>query len=678
MLADFSSNWSTSWTPYHPSSTNYAQTGSMNHWIARCDGGPSQASVDSAFAEAAATGKPVIYCWYGHDREPMSSYITSLQTYLDSSALASGVKFKYATSKEAMQAVMGTTDTTPPTLAVTQGSGTTFNITSNEAVWNNAPYVAARYLTPGGLLKYIHTPATLTVANTWTAQVPATQSFTTTIPPEKYSPVAVSATHSDGSFPPALAIDGNDTTYWDSGVSYGLPQSITVDLGSIQPVPMLTVHFYDLDARTYTYSIDASTDGTNWTPIVTSSTVHGTATHNFDPAISMRYARVNVTAGSASAIAHIFEITLYKTTTTTTVTETGNLQQVGVGALDLSGNSAVASNILTPLADLSITKTAAPASIRLGAGNLTYTLTVTNHGPSTATGAQVTDTLPTGLTLVLATPSQGTGCSGTSTITCSLGNLANGASASVNIVVTPTAENTYVNTSTVSAAETDLFPANNSASVTTTVGNPVVYIVNAVDTEAFNDHPTTPQHVPFDLHNFIKGQSTYIEPLMADSFRNANKDSFGTPFKMTWYVEMDNFINNGVYGDGAPMNYLTLYNTFVSNFTPELTTWGDELAYHHHFWAWNGTSWAQGTYEQQALTGPYDEHNNALDRMILDAGFFPTDFRSGWLTTSNPLQGWIEKWMLADFSSNWSTSWTPYHPSSTNYAQTGRDRKSVV
>ena len=81
------------------------------------------------------------------------------------------------------------------------------------------------------------------------------------------------------------------------------------------------------------------------------------------------------------------------------------------------------------------------------------------------------------------------------------------------------------------------------------------------------------------------------------------------------------------------MNYLTLYNTFMSNYGTELHTWGDELAYHHHFWVWNGSSWAQAGHEA-CHDGPYDEHNNALDRMILDAGFFPTDFRSGWLNDS--------------------------------------------
>ena len=55
------------------------------------------------------------------------------------------------------------------------------------------------------------------------------------------------------------------------------------------------------------------------------------------------------------------------------------------------------------------------------------------------------------------------------TVNCNLGDLANGTSASITIVVTPTRPGTLANTATVSGNETDPNPLNNSATATTTV-----------------------------------------------------------------------------------------------------------------------------------------------------------------------------------------------------------------
>jgi uncharacterized repeat protein (TIGR01451 family) len=124
--------------------------------------------------------------------------------------------------------------------------------------------------------------------------------------------------------------------------------------------------------------------------------------------------------------------------------------------------------LLTPLtADLSITKTASPNPVTVGA-SLTYTLTIANHGPSDATGVVVTDTLPASESFVSTTPSQGT-CTGTSSISCNLGSLANGASATVSIVVTPTQAGAISNTASVSGDQYDSDRDNNSDTQTTTV-----------------------------------------------------------------------------------------------------------------------------------------------------------------------------------------------------------------
>jgi uncharacterized repeat protein (TIGR01451 family) len=126
--------------------------------------------------------------------------------------------------------------------------------------------------------------------------------------------------------------------------------------------------------------------------------------------------------------------------------------------------TAIRTDANTP--DLSIVKSA-PPSVTQGQ-NITYSITVSNAGPISATGVTVTDTLPAGTSIYSANASQGS-CSGAGTITCSLGTIASAASATVTIVVTANTPGTVNNTATVSANETDPTPANNSSTAGTTV-----------------------------------------------------------------------------------------------------------------------------------------------------------------------------------------------------------------
>jgi len=123
-------------------------------------------------------------------------------------------------------------------------------------------------------------------------------------------------------------------------------------------------------------------------------------------------------------------------------------------------------------ADLSISKTDSPDPVVQG-NNLTYTITVTNDGPLAATNVVVTDNLPakSDIDFVSATSPAGSCDMTGNTVTCNLGTLANGATATVTIVVKAKHTGTLSNRATVASPE-DNTPVNNSATATTTVTNP--------------------------------------------------------------------------------------------------------------------------------------------------------------------------------------------------------------
>ncbi|MGE0820512.1 MAG: SBBP repeat-containing protein [Candidatus Binatia bacterium] len=120
-----------------------------------------------------------------------------------------------------------------------------------------------------------------------------------------------------------------------------------------------------------------------------------------------------------------------------------------------------------PCADLKLTMTDDPDPIAVG-NNITYTLTVTNLGPDIATNVMVTDTLPSDVTLLSATPSTGA-CTGTTTVTCSIGTLTLTQTATITIVAQALTAGAPINKASVTSSGPDLDVNNNDASVVTSV-----------------------------------------------------------------------------------------------------------------------------------------------------------------------------------------------------------------
>src|SRR5205085_1145497 len=122
----------------------------------------------------------------------------------------------------------------------------------------------------------------------------------------------------------------------------------------------------------------------------------------------------------------------------------------------------------------SLFESAAPSAVAPGT-ELTYTLTATNAGPSDADNVSLTDSIPAGTSFVRV--AQGS-CATSGPITCTVGALANGASATVVLVVRVNASavpgDTITNTARVfNTPAIDPVPANNNAIATATVGGRV-------------------------------------------------------------------------------------------------------------------------------------------------------------------------------------------------------------
>ncbi len=114
---------------------------------------------------------------------------------------------------------------------------------------------------------------------------------------------------------------------------------------------------------------------------------------------------------------------------------------------------------VTAVADLAVGK-AGPAGIVFGA-NFSYTISVTNFGPSTAAGISVTDSLPAGLVFISSVPVATTNAS--QIIWTNLGSLAAGVTTNLTITVNATARGSVTNIATGGSPTFDPNPTNNTS-----------------------------------------------------------------------------------------------------------------------------------------------------------------------------------------------------------------------
>lgn len=205
------------------------------------------------------------------------------------------------------------------------------------------------------------------------------------------------------------------------------------------------------------------------------------------------------------------------------------------------GNDSANANAVTVerRSNLAIAGNANPATVNL-TGTLTYTLTISNLGPDDATNVQVVDALPNSgpniYTLTLANPSQGV-CNGTTTVTCDLGTIANGGSATITITGTSAIDPNlssvaFSHTPTVATSPVsinDPVAGNNNILISSTVRRQADVSVGVVATPdpSGTNNPLT---YTVTVTNFGPDPATNIQ--VVDNFQNSSPNIY-TPTTIT-------------------------------------------------------------------------------------------------------------------------------------------------
>ncbi|MDX1626050.1 MAG: DUF11 domain-containing protein [Wenzhouxiangellaceae bacterium] len=132
---------------------------------------------------------------------------------------------------------------------------------------------------------------------------------------------------------------------------------------------------------------------------------------------------------------------------------------------DTSNNTATEQTVVGVdpglLADVSIVKSDSPDPVLVG-NTLTYTLVASNAGPDTAVSVVVDDDLPATLGSITASTADGTCTVSGRSVRCELGDLAAGASETVQITAVPSETGTLQNTGIVGSDTTDPDTTNNA------------------------------------------------------------------------------------------------------------------------------------------------------------------------------------------------------------------------
>lgn len=256
------------------------------------------------------------------------------------------------------------------------------------------------------------------------------------------------------------------------------------------------------DALTYTVGVANSGPGPATGVVATDTLPSGVSYASSSPGCTQSAGLVTCDVGTLAAGAQTAMSIGVTTTTTTGVLDDRADVTTSSADPDPSNNWASVTTTVAPVGgtDMAVEATGSPARVKPG-DQVTYALSIANAGPVGATGVSLTDTVPAGVTVTSFSSSQGAPCTQLNDqVTCPLGSVATGGTASATVIATAGSPGTVTNTAQVVANEPDPNPANNTTSVVTNVlsgadlsiavaglpptvdvGTPVTYVLTLAD-----------------------------------------------------------------------------------------------------------------------------------------------------------------------------------------------------
>jgi uncharacterized repeat protein (TIGR01451 family) len=236
-------------------------------------------------------------------------------------------------------------------------------------------------------------------------------------------------------------------------------------------------------------------------------------------------------------------------------------------------------------ADLAVKAAASPNPINVG-DQVTFTFTITNSGPSSASGVNFTDVLPSGATFASASSTQGSATEANGTVSVPIGNINPNSSVVVTVKMTATAAGTLSDPGLVTESTVDPTPNDNSESASVTVNQPVSNVLTKSIDLVFGTETTLagsgfPSQdlvalsalLPSDALNALINQA--IDPRVAAgatalrdaSAANPNDLSFFTATTSQTEVDFGGSIQKPSSVSDIHSGALTLYQSYVQTVT---------------------------------------------------------------------------------------------------------------